>query len=204
MLIQFSEIVKFNIPIRGVIHVGAHYGQEFADYQKAGITNLMFFEPVKSIFEKLKENIPESQRVKLYNIALGNQTGEKDMYIETANAGMSSSCLEPGTHLQSYPRITFDKKETVKIEKLDNIYFDRSQFNMINIDVQGFELEVLKGAKDTLEFVNIVYTEVNFEEVYKDCCRIDDIDNYLNMYRFKRILTKPTTKGWGDALYLKV
>jgi len=203
MLIKFSEVLKLNIPIKGVIHVGAHYGQEYNDYVHAGIDNMMFFEPVRSTFEILKTKIPETESVKLFNVALGNETGEIIMFKETRNAGMSNSCLEPGTHLAHYPKIQFTDKEIVGIDKLDNIDFDSSLFNFINMDVQGFELEVLKGAARTLNYIDIVYTEINTEEVYKDCCLVEELDYYLKLYGFDRVLTASTGKGWGDALYLK-
>lgn len=206
MIISLENIIKkYNLQINGVIHIGAHFGQEYFDYKKQGIQNMIFFEPVKVTFEKLYKNIKPNfdDNVQLFNIALGNETGEKEMYIETANKGMSSSLLEPGSHLKQYPHITFDTKEVIKIDRLDHIKFDRQKYNMVNIDVQGFELEVFKGAQKTLEFIDIIYTEVNFEEVYKGCCLVQDLDSFLKRFGFIRILTDKSNRTWGDALYLK-
>jgi hypothetical protein len=125
------------------------------------------------------------------------------MYTETANQGMSSSILEPKDHLMYSPTIKFDTKETVMIDRLDNIKFDRSMFNMINIDVQGYELEVFKGAVETLKGIDIIYTEINFRELYKDCVQADELDAFLKQHSFYRILTQMAHKSWGDALYLK-
>jgi FkbM family methyltransferase len=202
MLIGLDEVIKLSKnKIRGVLHIGAHYGQEYAAYNAAGISNLIFFEPVRATFEKLVQSIPFY--IDVINVALGNQTGEIDMFVETANQGMSSSVLEPGTHLQLYPGITFDRKERVQIEKLDNIAFHREDFNMINIDVQGYELEVFKGAVWTLKFVDVIYTEINTEEVYKGCALVEDIDTFLAGYGFERVVTEMPCAAWGDAIYIK-
>jgi FkbM family methyltransferase len=139
----------------------------------------------------------------IYQLALGNETGEKEMFVETANKGQSCSVLEPKIHLKQYPKIKFDKKETVTMDKLDNIEFDRAKFNMINVDTQGYELEVFKGATETLQTIDIIYSEVNFEEVYKGCVLVDDLDKFLGKFGFVRILTDAKPKSWGDALYLK-
>jgi len=207
MLISLEHIVKtYDLNIRGVLHIGAHYGQEYKDYQNSDIENIIFFEPVKSNFSELIRNLEEyidNEKVKVFNIALGNEVGEKEMYIETANKGQSSSLLQPGTHLKKYPHITFDTKEIVEIDKLDNITFDREKYNMINIDVQGYELEVFKGAVKTLPFIDIIYSEVNFEGVYKGCVLVEDLDKFLGKFGFVRILTNSKPKTWGDALYLK-
>lgn len=204
MLIRLSDIVtKYNLKINGVLHIGAHYGQEYSDYAKQGITNMIFFEPVQSNYKRLLVVLPKNENIKTFNIALGNETGEKEMYIETANHGMSCSLLEPGLHLSQYPHITFDTKEVVKIDRLDNIDFDRQKYDMMNIDVQGYELEVFKGSIKTLKTIDIIYCEINFEEVYKGCGLAEDVDNFLKKFGFIRILTDKSNRTWGDALYLK-
>jgi FkbM family methyltransferase len=204
MLMALSNIVnKYQLKITGVIHIGAHYGQECRAYENQGIKNMLFFEPVAKSFKTLMRNIPNVENVKAYRLALGNMVGEMDMYVETDNKGMSSSLLEPGTHLTIFPSIEFDKRERVKVDKLDNIEFDRRLFNMINIDVQGYELEVFKGAVKALETIDIIYTEVNTEDVYKGCCHVEELDSFLKKFGFIRITTKMYYPSWGDALYLK-
>ena len=192
-------IEDFDLKIKGVIHIGAHYGEEYRIYSECGIKNMIFFEPVQANYKILIESLPENTRT--YNIALGNERGVREMYIETVNTGQSCSLLEPGTHLSSYPGIKFDTKEIVKMDKLDNIPFNRTIYNMINIDVQGYELEVFKGAIETLKSIDIIYTEVNRDEVYKNCARVEEIDLFLN--NFKRVKTQWDGITWGDALYIK-
>ncbi len=200
MIITLDEfILDYRITIKGVLHIGAHIGQECDDYINHGIANIILFEPIRSNYSKLIELVP--QEIKTHNIALGNQTGEIEMFVETANKGMSCSILEPGTHSVQYPWITFDNKEIVKIDKLDNIEFDRTLYNMINIDVQGYELEVFKGANETLKTIDIIFTEINMEEVYKGCCMVADLDLFLSHYGFRRVVS--VGDRWGDALYIK-
>ena len=85
---------------------------------------------------------------------------------------------------------------------------DLDMFNFINIDVQGYELEVFKGAMETLTEIDYVYTEVNTAEIYEDCTKIEQLDEFLgNLYNFERVETRFVGgKGagtWGDALYVK-
>ena len=204
MIITLDQIVKdYKLQIKGVLHVGAHVGQEYPDYVRHGIKNIIFFEPVKETYRKLLEVIGNDPKVQSYNIALGNETAEREMWIETVNQGMSSSLLEPGTHLITYPKITFPTKEKVQVRKLDDIKFPRLNYNMNNMDVQGFELEVLKGSPKTLDTIDIIYTEINTEEVYKKCANVRMLDVFLLEFGFVRVLTHMACKSWGDALYLK-
>lgn len=199
-LINLNE--KYDLKIKGVIHIGAHFGQEFLTYNSLNIKNIVFFEPVPKTFYKLKENIGDNAILK--NIALGNMIGEIEMNIESANQGQSSSILEPNIHLKQYPHIIFNEKIKVPITKLDTFIGEfKNIYNFINIDVQGYELEVFKGSIDILENIDYIMTEVNRDEVYKNCPMIEDIDNFLNKYGFNRVETVWDGGTWGDAFYIK-
>jgi hypothetical protein len=77
-------------------------------------------------------------------------------------------------------------------------------YNFINLDVQGYEMEVLKGAEKTLENIDYLYCEVNRNEVYEGNAYIEEIDNYLSNYNMRRVETFWWYDGpWGDALYIK-
>jgi FkbM family methyltransferase len=206
MIIKLENIIaKYNLDISGVIHIGAHWGEEYIDYNKCGIKSMVFVEPVKQNYKMLIDWLPESKDIKTFNCALGSEIGVKEMFIECYNKGQSCSLLEPGTHLKSYPNIKFDEKELVMVNKLDMLPIDRDLYNMINIDVQGYELEVFKGGIGTLDYIDIIYSEVNFEDVYKGCCRVEELDVFLKEQGFARVLTEEKYRylGWGDALYLK-
>lgn len=200
-----KELISlYQLNIRGVIHIGAHIGQEYNEYIDCGIFNLMFFEPLKNSYQKLIQRLPNIvDTISAYNIALGNETGKRIMFVETRNQGMSSSLLEPKHHLKQYPHITFNNREEVTIDKLDNIDFDRSLFNMINIDVQGFELEVFRGGTITLDSIDIIRSEINIAEMYKGCVLLGELDLFLAGHGFKRTLTDNGPKYWGEAIYLK-
>jgi len=210
MLVKLDKVIKdYDLKIRGVIHIGAHWGQEYQDYARHGIQHMIFFEPVKANFEFLLEVLPKKPNIYAFNIGLGNETGYREMFLESANRGQSCSFLEPGTHLTLYPHISFKGKEIVAIHKLDHIAFKRDNYNMINIDVQGFELEVFKGGVETLKTIDYIYTEVNDEDVYKGCCHLSDVDEFLGKHGFTRVLVEypnrtPKEKyPWGDALYIR-
>ena len=72
------------------------------------------------------------------------------------------------------------------------------------MDVQGYELEVLKGSTDILLKVDYILCEVNRAELYKNCPMVEDIDSFLNEYGFKREITSWDGYTWGDALYTKI
>ena len=74
-------------------------------------------------------------------------------------------------------------------------------YNFVNIDIQGYELEALRGMIKQLEYVDYIYTEINTSDVYKNCANAADLDRFLGGFGFRRVATKETDQGWGDALY---
>lgn len=215
MLINFSKLKKkYDMNITGIIHVGAHYGEEFSEYLNNHVQVIHAFEPLSSNLKILKKIAKKIKtKVKIYPFALGNvKKNKKKIFLSSNNELQSSSFLKPKLHLIQHPDISFEKKEIVKINKLDNLNIRDS--NYMSIDVQGFELEVLKGSKKTLNIIDYIYCEVNTDETYSNNPLMKDIDKYLKKYNFKRVETFfPTYKkyffsfkkyySWGDALYIK-
>ena len=75
---------------------------------------------------------------------------------------------------------------------------------MLNMDIQGSELLVLKGSTNILKNFDLIYTEINFKEMYEGCALADDLDNFLEIYGFYRSMTStPESEHWGDAIYIK-
>jgi len=199
MLLNLEELQKkYNLNIKGIIHIGAHQGQEYSTYKRMGITNLIFFEPIPESFEVLKNNV----RGIVVNKALGSYNGKAIMYI-ASNEGISSSLLEPLYHSVQYPKILFDDTLEVDIIKLDDYLGHCTEFNFINIDVQGYELEVFKGAVEALESIDYIMTEVNRRDLYKECVQVAELDSFLYGYGFERVETCWPEITWGDALYIK-
>jgi len=118
-----------------------------------------------------------------------------------ASNGESSSFLKPNRHLQEHPHITFPEELTIKQYPLDQ--FDTNDYQMLNLDVQGYELEVLKGAERTLNSIKYIYTEVNTNNLYDGCVLLDEMDSWLKEKNFIRKEIYLTPHGWGDAFYMK-
>ena len=52
------------------------------------------------------------------------------------------------------------------------------------IDVQGYELEVLKGSRETITNISGILTEVNRDELYSNCDRVEQLDDFLKNFDF--------------------
>lgn len=204
MLINFTNLYKkYNMNIKGIVHIGAHYGEEIEEYVRNGIQNITVFEPLSNNFDILAERLQNvNADIQGYQVALGSQKGTATMYL-SSNEAQSSSILKPKDHLEHHPDVTFDGTEEVEIDLLDN--YQLRDANFMNVDVQGYELEVFKGSTETLKKIDYIYCEVNRGEMYEGNPMIEELDQYLGKYGFERIETHwpETWYKWGDALYIK-
>ena len=187
--------------IKGIIHIGGHYGEELQDYIDNGIQNIMVFEPLNGNFNVLSDKAANlNANIEGFQVALGSKKGTATMYVSD-NEQQSSSILEPAIHLTHHPHVKFPTTEEVEVDLLDE--YDCKDYNFINMDVQGYELEVLKGATETLKQIKYVYCEVNRAEVYKKNAMVEEIDDFLGEYGMVRKQTDWAGDIWGDALYIK-
>ena len=202
MLISFKGLKrKYNMNIKGIVHIGAHYGEELVDYIDEGIQNIVLFEPLTSNFDVIhKKALRLNANIEGHQVALGSKPGSYTMYISD-NEKQSSSILKPKVHLTHHPHVKFPTTEEVEVRCLDE--YNCHDYNFINMDVQGYELEVLKGGTKMLEQVDYVYCEVNRDEVYENNAYIQEIDSFLADYNMVRVETDWAGDIWGDALYIK-
>ena len=202
MLISFTNLRrKYNMNIKGIIHIGAHYGEEISEYIDNGIQDIILFEPLVENFDVLSKKVKTlNANIEGYQVALGSKKGDATMYVSD-NEKQSSSVLKPKVHLTHHPHVKFPSTEEVEVHLLDD--YNSKDYNFINMDVQGYELEVLKGGTKTLEHVDYVYCEVNRDEVYENNAYVEELDEFLSEYNMKRVETDWAGDIWGDALYIR-
>lgn len=119
------------------------------------------FEPVQSTFKRMQDNIKLNNfsNVKIYNNALSSRTGTASIWIpKHNNKGMSSL----------HPNATPLDEESITLITLDNVIKQGKieTVDIIKIDVEGHELEVLKGGMDTIsEMRPIIALELSREHL---------------------------------------
>ena len=190
MLLDFNSLVnKYNLNIKGVIHIGAHYGQEYDLYKYHNIKNLVFFEPLRDNFSVLEKKLV-NENVLLINKALGSKNQKIEMNVETANSGQSSSILEPNLHIKQYPHIIFHKKEVVDMITLDS-YFENNndlieKYNFIN-NLRSIDDYELKSTLNYLHDINNIYIIFNEEEKKEIKSIIKKINDDVKNNNTKRV-----------------
>jgi len=205
MMLDFVKLIaKYEIKPIGIIQLGVHKFQEKEVFQSIGVNDFVLVEPQKEKYNEMLKRA-EGLNAICFNCAVSDYNGKGNMECDSINDGQSSSLLKPKDHTEVYPWLKFDHSEEVEVQRLENLDFDRIKYNILVMDLQGNELKALKGDPILLRYIDCIYTEVNFREMYEGCVLIDELDDYLKDFGFSRVETGPdyNNQGWSDAFYLK-
>jgi len=207
MLIELKEIVqRYRLKIKGVVQIGSHWAEEHDVYKQLGIKKIVYVEPCKDAFEKMVAKMDAiGDSPIMYKVACGETEAEMEMYVSHNNQGQSNSLLKPLLHLEQHREVVFTDKEIVKVVPLDKLLFDRNEYNLLVLDCQGFEGQILKGATDTLQYIDCIYTECNRGQTYEGNMEIEEMDKYLEPFGFVRTDTYWPSPNWtwGDCTYIQ-
>ena len=191
------------VPTRGILHVGAHTCEEGPLYHSLGMDDESI------LWIDANEDCAPSDAINAnYLVATLSDTDHADAILHLTSNRESSSILALKEHLTEHPHVTEIGQRAVKTITLDTLLRDHEipadRFDFLNMDVQGAELLVLKGATEVLPHIRAIYTEVNEGELYEGCSRLPEMDAFLTANGFQRVRTEMTKHRWGDALYLRV
>ena len=166
--IELEDLLK-NISVKTIIDVGSNKGQFLL------LTEYFFkckkiysFEPIKKFYIIQKKFFKYRNNISFYNFALGKKKSKKIFYITKRKD--SSSFLKINEKIKKNKDYKIIKKQIIQIQTLDEIMAKKKLEDpvLLKIDVQGYELEVLKGGVKTLKKTKYIIIEISDYEIYKN------------------------------------
>ena len=136
-----------------IFDVGANIGQTACRFASAFPAACIYsFEPVASSFAQLRKNVSALRNVHPINVALGETAGRASINIAEQSGSNSLS-----------PAVSGVDTEIISVATLDSVAaaYNINSIDLLKIDVEGFELPVLRGAKEQLtrQTIRFVYAE---------------------------------------------
>jgi FkbM family methyltransferase len=183
--LRWPDLDMFDLSSGDVVFdVGANVG-DFVEcvlaYQPRVIVHA--FEPVSEAFEVLARRFGSYPGIYCLESALGAEQCERRIYI--SKYIQASSFLENGRRLNDKVYgIDFATKRSaiVPVETVTKYLRDHGigRVKLLKLDVQGYEIEVLKGAREAFELIDFIYAEAQFQELYKGGPLFNDLFDFLS------------------------
>ena len=173
-----------------ILHVGGHIGQEIPKYISMGVRTVLWVEPVPEFAKQLRENSPEGWDV--VEAAAGSNDGEADFFV--CDQLSSLFTLGPMRPLAMEPTRT-------PVRTVDSIVREHSRrgvYDLMVTDAQGGELEVLRGAGQTLKQLRHVICELLFFDYYVGGAKGAEVIAHMRDYGYAVRCVDPLI--WTHAL----
>ena len=192
--IELKNILK-DINLETIIDVGSNKGQFILLIEQLFPNKIIYsFEPQAELLEKQKKFFNYKRNIFFYNFALGSAPLMKKFFITKRKDSSSFfKMTEFGKQLDDYQ---IENEKDVQIKSLDQVLNDQEIKKpiLMKIDVQGYELEVLKGSEKMLKKIEYLLIEVSEKEIYKDQALSDEIIKFLQEKNYKILQQNTPTK----------
>ena len=169
--------------------------------------DIYVFEPIKTNFQEIEKAAARTKHWQLINKAVGSQIGTTEINISERIT--ASSLLEMDSNIGGVygDMLKTQRKETIEITTLDATLPSDKPVDILKMDVQGFEMEVLKGAENTLLRTKVIVLEINNHDGYRGGPTYFEIDAYLRERHFQLFDLIPNLRDAGklldwDAIYV--
>lgn len=172
--------------IDDVVDIGANIGQfSLVCRKRLPQAKIFAFEPLLEPARRFKAVFRGDQRTKIFQVAVGPVSQKIEMYISKS---IDSSSLLPIGDAQSkiFPGTELSHKEVVYVEPLTSYISNNmlSKYSLLKIDVQGYELEVLRGCQELLNLFVAVYVECSFIRLYQGQPLAYEVISWLDLQGF--------------------
>jgi len=181
------ERVLTLLDCRSVIDVGANRGQFSLVARRCfPEARIVAFEPLSRPAERFRRVLAGDPRVTLHQCAVGPQKAVASMHVSCKD---DSSSMLPITSRQRsiFPGTGESGTTMVHVGRLVDFVHavDLRAPALLKLDVQGYELEALRGCEDLLDSFSYVYAEGSFVELYRGQVLADDLIAWLRRREFR-------------------
>ena len=178
-----------------ILDVGANSGAFGWDMRELGYSGrIVSFEPLPDAFAQLQKAAAGDPAWQTINVGLGDRDEERVLHV-AANSQSSSLLPMLEAHVQAAPESVYTNDIAVTIHRLDAVadgYRKSGEALFLKIDTQGFELQVLNGARGLLTSVPLLQLECSLVPLYDGAMLVEDMIAFVRGLGYDPVDLAPT------------
>ena len=184
--VEHAQVLS-GLDCRTVVDIGANRGQfALVARQCQPHARVISFEPLPAAAAKFRAVFADDDRVTLHEVAIGPVPGKATLHISRRDDS-SSLLLITSAQVALFPGTEEMATAIVRVAPLREFILlpDIMTPALLKLDVQGYELEALRGCEDLLGQFACVYAECSFVELYAGQALADEVIAWLRERGFK-------------------
>ena len=193
---------RINVGIKGIIHVGMWDFVEYGCYTKLVGNKVVGIEANPEVYKEKSKPVADKWGFKCFNEFTSDKDGEiRNFYF----AGEGSSFFQGPPQWNKHTSIKVKTKTLATI--LDENNIDPSEYDFLNVDAEGSELEVLKGYERYLDNINVIDVETSYDDRHISGCTHDMIVEWLGERGFElkeKSESNYQSSSWGDSVFVRI
>ncbi|HOW36322.1 MAG TPA: FkbM family methyltransferase [Candidatus Omnitrophota bacterium] len=177
--------------------IGANIGRKTDIFLKLG-ARVIAVEPNPECVGFLKRKYRFNKRVVIINKAMDSQEGEKDLYACEANSlsSLSKEWIDETKAKGRYKDFKWDKKMKVATTTLDQLVAEYGKPDYCKIDVEGYEINVLRGLTQPIPVISFEFAPENMGTMPECIKRLSDMGSAVFNISLGETLVKFVLPQW--------
>jgi len=185
---------RVGIPNPVILEIGCNDGRDTLQFLQVFEQPCVYcFEPDPRAAKRFQDAVGDRDEVQLFELALGHKQGQTAFHMSSGKESeewpegwdFSGSIRKPAKHLEVHPWCRFDRVISVEITTLDKWCAEQGveKIDFIWMDVQGAEIDVIRGGSAALAKTRFLYTEYSDLELYAGQANLIDLLKALNGFQ---------------------
>ena len=180
---RLDEVKKFIINPVAILDIGAHSGQFYGWAKNMWPNSVVWMIEANHLHEQTLKNITQFTNDEYFMAALGDEERDVIFYTRSDKPHTEGNSYYKEANYWDIPHLI--QEDTVRLQKLDDLFDNDTVFEIIKMDTQGSELDILKGGKNLVNKASIIILEVAYTEYNIGSPTAEDVIKYMNEVGFE-------------------